>query len=171
MQEKLLIFQWFYSCVCSFLRRNSCPFDFVKVFDGPDNSSELIGTYCGQQRNLVLYSSESSLLVHFFTLRRTASTQNRGFKGIYEFSESFVKLDFIRKCSSEKKSAQIFRHCGPEGVHMANRPLSTFISGQHNGMHIRGSECDQKILSKRESSGLVFSPNYPFPYLPKTVCR
>lgn len=74
----------------------SCPFDYVKVFDGPDNSSALIGTYCGQQRNLVLYSSESSLLVHFFTLRRTASTQNRGFKGIYEFSEGFVKLDFIR---------------------------------------------------------------------------
>ncbi|XP_055324620.1 uncharacterized protein LOC129579067 isoform X3 [Sitodiplosis mosellana] len=115
-----------------------CPFDFVKVYDGPDNSSELIGTYCGQQRNLVLYSSESSLLVHFFTLRRTASTQNRGFKGIYEFSESFVKLDFIRL---------------------------------NNGMHIRGSECDQKILSKRESTGLVYSPNYPFPYLPKTVCR
>lgn len=108
------------------------------MYDGLDNSSELIGTYCGQQRNLVLYSSESNLLVQFFTLRRTASTQNRGFKGIYEFSESFVKLDFIK--------------------------LS-------NGVHIRGSECDQKILSKRESSGFVYSPNYPFPYLPKTVCR
>lgn len=45
------------------------------------------------------------------------------------------------------------------------------ISGENNGMHIRGSECDQKILSKRESFGLVYSPNYPFPYLPKTVCR
>lgn len=77
----------------------SCPFDFVKVYDGPDssNTSGLIGTYCGQQRNLVLYSSESSLFVHFSTLQRTANTQNRGFKGIYEFSESFVKLDFIRK--------------------------------------------------------------------------
>lgn len=75
----------------------SCPFDFVKVYDGPDNTSALIGTYCGQQRNLVLYSSESSLLVHFFTLQRTAHTQNRGFKGIYEFSEGFVKLDFIRE--------------------------------------------------------------------------
>ena len=30
--------------------------------------------------------------------------------------------------------------------------------------HIRGTECDQKILSKKESSGQVFSPNYPFPY-------
>lgn len=78
---------------------SSCPFDFVKVYDGPDssNTSGLIGTYCGQQRNLVLYSSESSLFVHFSTLQRTANTQNRGFKGIYEFSESFVKLDFIRK--------------------------------------------------------------------------
>lgn len=117
---------------------NSCPFDFVKVYDGPNNSSALIGTYCGQQRNLVLYSSESSLFVHFATLQRTANTQNRGFKGIYEFSESFVKLDFIH---------------------------------ENDGMHIRGSECDQKILSKKESVGFVYSPNYPFPFIPKTVCR
>ncbi|PSN56363.1 hypothetical protein C0J52_03754 [Blattella germanica] len=67
-----------------------CPFDYVKVFDGADNESAVIGTYCGQQRNLVLYSSENSLLVTFVTLQRTANTQNRGFKGIFEFSESFV---------------------------------------------------------------------------------
>jgi hypothetical protein len=70
----------------------SCPFDYVKVYDGPHNESAVIGTYCGQQRNLVLYSSESSLLVTFVTIPRTANTQNRGFKGIFEFSESFVKL-------------------------------------------------------------------------------
>ncbi|XP_015022668.3 cubilin isoform X3 [Drosophila mojavensis] len=115
-----------------------CPFDYVKVYDGPDNSSALIGTYCGQQRNLVLYSSESSLFVHFYTLPRTANSQNRGFKGIYEFSESFVKLDFIR---------------------------------ENDGIHIRGSECDQKILSNKESTGFVLSPNYPYPYIQKTVCR
>lgn len=45
----------------------------------------------------MLYSSESNLFVHFSTLQRTANTQNRGFKGIFEFSESFVKLDFIRE--------------------------------------------------------------------------
>lgn len=75
----------------------SCPFDIVRVHDGIDNTSAVIGTYCGQQRNLVLYSSESNLFIHFFTLQRTANTQNRGFKGIFEFSESFVKLDFIRE--------------------------------------------------------------------------
>lgn len=90
------IHTFFFSCSLP-ITIHSCPFDFVKVYDGPDNTSALIGTYCGQQRNLVLYSSESSLLVHFFTLSRTAVTQNRGFKGIYEFSEGFVKLDFIRK--------------------------------------------------------------------------
>lgn len=35
--------------------------------------------------------------------------------------------------------------------------------------HIRGTECDQKILSKKESSGQVFSPNYPFPYQVKQI--
>ncbi|CAH1967539.1 unnamed protein product [Acanthoscelides obtectus] len=114
-----------------------CPFDYVKVYDGLDNSSSIIGTYCGQQRNLVIYSSNSSLLVTFVTLPRTANTQNRGFKGIFEFSNSFTKLDFISK----------------------------------EGEHIKGTECDQKILSKKESSGFLFSPNYPFPYMPKLVCR
>lgn len=70
----------------------SCPFDYVKVYDGLDNTSAVIGTYCGQQRNLVLYSSDNYMLVSFVTIQRTASTQNRGFKGIFEFSESFVKL-------------------------------------------------------------------------------
>lgn len=43
--------------------------------------------------------------------------------------------------------------------------------GENDGVHIRGSECDQKILSKKESMGFVYSPNYPFPYVPKVVCR
>nr|XP_012232025.1 PREDICTED: dorsal-ventral patterning tolloid-like protein 1 isoform X3 [Linepithema humile] len=115
-----------------------CPLDYVKVYDGLDNSSAVIGTYCGQQRNLVLYSSENSLFVLFSTLKRTANTQNRGFKGIFEFSESFVSLDFIT---------------------------------EYHGEHIRGSECDQKILSKKETSGHVVSPNFPYPYIPKVVCR
>lgn len=71
---------------------SSCPFDVVKVYDGATNESAVIGTYCGQQRNLVLYSSESVMFIVFETLQRTATTQNRGFKGIFEFSESFVKL-------------------------------------------------------------------------------
>ena len=47
--------------------------------------------------------------------------------------------------------------------------LADFI--QADAEHIRGTECDQKILSKRESHGQVFSPNYPFPYQTNVVCR
>lgn len=62
------------------------------MFDGPDHISPLIGTYCGQQRNLVIFSSGSTLLLTFSTLQRIADTQNRGFMGIFNFSESYVKL-------------------------------------------------------------------------------
>ncbi|XP_042885956.1 cubilin-like isoform X1 [Penaeus japonicus] len=115
-----------------------CPFDQIKMFDGPDHISPLIGTYCGQQRNLVIFSSGSTLLLTFSTLQRIADTQNRGFMGIFNFSESYVKLDFIKTKEAE---------------------------------HIRGTECDQRILSQAESNGTVYSPNYPFPYHPNIVCR
>lgn len=32
-------------------------------------------------------------------------------------------------------------------------------------------ECDQKVLSRKESSGYVYSPNYPYIYLPNTLCK
>lgn len=42
---------------------------------------------------------------------------------------------------------------------------------KNEGVHVRGTECDQKVLSKRTSTGFIYSPNYPFPYIPKIVCR
>lgn len=74
------------------LSTRSCPFDIVSIYDGSNETSPLIGQYCGQQRNLVVYSTENYLYVTFDTLQRAANTQNRGFKGMFEFSESFVKL-------------------------------------------------------------------------------
>lgn len=114
-----------------------CPFDAVTIYDGPDNMAEKIGTYCGQMRNLVIFSTQNKLYITFTTLKRTAPAQNRGFLALYEFAESYVKLDFI----------------------------------QPDAEHIRGTECDQKILSKKESKGVVYSPNYPFPYQTNVVCR
>jgi len=115
-----------------------CPFDRVTIYDGPDNLAEKIGTYCGQMRNLVIYSTQNMLYVTLTTLKRTAPVFNRGFFGLFEFSSNYVKLDFIQNSDAE---------------------------------HIRGTECDQKILSRKESKGQVFSPNYPFPYQPYIVCR
>ncbi|XP_076057543.1 cubilin-like isoform X2 [Oratosquilla oratoria] len=114
-----------------------CPFDQIKMYDGPNTTAPLIGTYCGQQRNLVIFSRGSSLYVNFTTLQRAADAQNRGFQGIFNFSESYLGLDFIKSDSE----------------------------------HIRGTECDQRILSKGTSNGTIFSPGYPFPYAVNIVCR
>ncbi|XP_026333474.1 CUB domain-containing protein 2 [Hyposmocoma kahamanoa] len=71
------------------------------------------------------------------------------------------------------------RYCGPipprrrVSLHRAVALAfftDNFIS-KHDAEHIRGSECDQKILSKKESTGYVYHPNYPFPYIQKVVCR
>ena len=43
-------------------------------------------------RNLVVFSTHNQLYVTFQTLKRTAQVFNRGFYGIYEFSEDYVKL-------------------------------------------------------------------------------
>ncbi len=62
------------------------------MYDGPDKNAPKIGTYCGQMRNLVIFSTENMMLVTFTTLKRKAPAQNRGFFGLYEFSDNFVKL-------------------------------------------------------------------------------
>jgi hypothetical protein len=71
---------------------SSCPFDAITIYDGPDKMADKIGTYCGQMRNLIIFSTQNKLYITFTTLRRTAPAQNRGFIALYEFSESFVKL-------------------------------------------------------------------------------
>lgn len=66
--------------------------DYIKVYDGSSDQDPLIGTYCGQHRNLMVYSSGENLFVQFITLKRSADSQNRGFSAYFEFSERFVNL-------------------------------------------------------------------------------
>ncbi|CAG0891432.1 unnamed protein product [Darwinula stevensoni] len=115
-----------------------CPFDYVRVYDGLETSAPLVGTYCGQRRNLVIYSSTENLLITLTTMERMADAQNRGFSGLYEFSEVIARLDFIT---------------------------------QSGGEHIRGTQCDQKVLSGKETNGSVVSPNWPLPYMTNIICR
>ncbi|OQV20586.1 putative Cubilin [Hypsibius exemplaris] len=39
------------------------------------------------------------------------------------------------------------------------------------GEHVRGTECDQRILSTGRSNGIIKSPNSPFLYQPNVECR
>ena len=141
----------------------SCPLDAVDVFDGLDAKAPLIGRYCGQQRNVVIFSTEHHLLVTFTTLKRTADSQNRGFLAKFEFSETFVKLGIY----FEGDSSLLYIS---NSLNFVCVNYVDFIS-REDSKHDRGSECDQTILSRKGSSAVVYSPNYPFPYSPGIVCK
>nr|XP_033809337.1 ovochymase-1 isoform X2 [Geotrypetes seraphini] len=54
-----------------------CSLDSLKVYDGPNNSSRLLATFCGSKNNITLKSSGSYLSLHFQTDK---SLGERGFK-------------------------------------------------------------------------------------------
>ncbi|XP_029455857.1 ovochymase-1 [Rhinatrema bivittatum] len=62
-----------------FLTENSmgCSLDSLKVYDGSNNSSQLLATFCGSKNNITLKSSGSYLTLHFQTDK---SLGERGFK-------------------------------------------------------------------------------------------
>ena len=91
----------------------SCPFDYIKVYDGPDNEADEIDTYCGTiTDNRTIYSTGPSLNIVFATKsgRAEASTkgyitydekeakemERRGFRAVFEISDSFVNLGNTR---------------------------------------------------------------------------
>ncbi|KAG6939667.1 ovochymase 1 [Chelydra serpentina] len=58
-----------------------CIWDSLNIYDGPNHSSGLLASLCGQKKSLRLLSSSSYLTLHFKTDR---SVGNRGFKILFE---------------------------------------------------------------------------------------
>ena len=68
-------------------------FDFVNVYDGPDDSSQLIGTYCGNASPLIIQSSGRYLYVVFIS---DSSVISSG----YQATLSFVGRYFLSKLTA-----------------------------------------------------------------------
>lgn len=128
-----------------FLFSLSCPFDSIKVYDGPWNTSEVIEAYCGHRTNITVYSSSYNLYVQFVTKSgrieptkrayvppwdgtRTEeiSIQRRGFKASYEISAHFVDL-----CGSQNILCFYF--------HTKLKTFSPFKAFIRDGKHVRGT--------------------------------
>ncbi|XP_076445824.1 cubilin-like [Babylonia areolata] len=128
-----------------------CPFDYVKIYDGPDKKSPVIGTFCGRYNSsTILYSTQEIMYLEFVTgqgriefgkppIEQEAdfSFERKGFNITYEFSSALVDLEFITK----------------------------------EAVHIPGTLCDQRILSTKESNGTIFSPNYPGDFPENIICH
>jgi len=86
----------------------SCPFDYIKVYDGPDNEAEEIDTYCGSIENRTIFSTGDSLNIVFETKsgrpeatkqtyltydqKQVTEVERRGFQAVFEISDLFVNL-------------------------------------------------------------------------------
>ena len=70
----------------------SCPFDRMTIYDGPDNLAEKIGTYCGQMRNLVIYSTKECF-------QKMCSK-------LFKFQICFIQWDPLN-CSKERRLSRI----------------------------------------------------------------
>jgi hypothetical protein len=127
-----------------------CPFDYIKVYDGPTNEADVIDIFCGSLSNISLFSTSHSLHIDFVTKsgraeatkktyftyddKQVVEIQRRGFRAHFDISSSFISLDKLQ------------------------------------GSHVRGTECDQIILSGGGTNGTISSPDYPDSYPLNVTC-
>ena len=95
--------------VLLFLCVYSCPFDYIKVYDGYTIEAEVIGVYCGRLTDITIYSTSEALHLQFETKSGRVTptkkpyvpywekqlehdTQRQGFKAEFEISNKFVNL-------------------------------------------------------------------------------
>ena len=102
----------------------SCPFDYVKLYDGYTNEDEVIGTYCGKLKNFDLYSTGEALHIEFVTKsgrveptdppyvpywETDTKIRRSGFKAMFTIRNDFVDLG---KCVSGLTIFHDFLHLG-----------------------------------------------------------
>ncbi|XP_055954613.1 dorsal-ventral patterning tolloid-like protein 1 isoform X2 [Patella vulgata] len=127
-----------------------CPFDYLKIYDGYTNDSPVIGTFCGKYNHTVLYSTSEALHLEFVT------TQGRLVFGKTPL-EAEADFSFDRR-----------------GFNITYEFSDNFVNLDYIGQdaeHILGTECDQRILSKKESNGTITSPGYPESFPQNITCR
>ena len=73
-----------------------CASDVVKVYDGPNNNTNMIGKYCGRFNPFVLKSSGNSLFILFKT---DYSTSFRGFRATY----TAININTASECTFIEK--------------------------------------------------------------------
>ncbi|XP_063403810.1 cubilin-like isoform X2 [Mytilus trossulus] len=131
-----------------------CPIDYVLIHDGGSSKGEVIGRFCGNYKDVVIYSSENYLSIIFRTQSGRIDSLNadnlegdadflynrRGFNISFEFSDKFVKPAFSR-------------------------------AGGDHIQHIKGTACDVRISSKKRSFGTLTSPGYPSDVPPNVTCN
>uniref|UniRef100_A0A8R1U2C0 CUB domain-containing protein n=1 Tax=Pristionchus pacificus TaxID=54126 RepID=A0A8R1U2C0_PRIPA len=123
-----------------------CPYDSVTVYDGDSTSSPIIKKVCGLQQRMEQFSVGPELLIHF-NATDPPKADPRGYVIEYEFSSRFVDVNTL---------------LGGE---------STVFNYRERGVtHMRGTECNVRVESNRETTHYIHSPKYPDLYPANTTC-
>ncbi|XP_042194838.1 CUB and sushi domain-containing protein 1 [Callorhinchus milii] len=144
--------------------------DILKIFDGKDSSSRLLGTFSGSDMlHVTLNSTSSSLWLEFIT---NAGNTSKGFELLFSSFELIRCEDpgmpqFGYKIRDEGHFAGtgVVFGCDP-GYTLHGGSTLTCLTGDRrawdNGLPSCVAECGGRIIG--ESSGRILSPGYPAPY-------
>ncbi|KRZ71535.1 Cubilin [Trichinella papuae] len=69
-----------------------CPYDSLTIYDGDSYHAPIVQKVCGLQQSLELFSEAENLYLEFVS-NNQMSSEHRGFKIAYEFSQRFVSID------------------------------------------------------------------------------
>ena len=61
-------------------QHNSCNYDYVRIYNGPDETAPMLGEYCDRHAPSSLTSASNAVLIVF---RSDSSNTQRGFKADY----------------------------------------------------------------------------------------
>ncbi|GFO42186.1 cubilin, partial [Plakobranchus ocellatus] len=130
-----------------------CPFDYLRIYDGHSTTKPVIATLCGTfNSSTVLYSTTEELRLDFVTGEGRLEVDALPMQANADYS-------FVRK-----------------GFNISYEFSDTFVKldsdfVREGAQHIRGTECDLRIMSQEESNGTIVSPNYPGLCREGVVCR
>ena len=102
----------------------SCPYDYVRIYDGATLYDPEIGVYCGKYADIDVYSTNESMYVEFVTKSgrmeptkrpylsyweiNDQDVRQKGFNASFEISDRFVDLSessCVSRASVERQSS------------------------------------------------------------------
>ncbi|XP_067863040.1 CUB and sushi domain-containing protein 2 [Heptranchias perlo] len=150
--------------------------DILKIFDGKDSSSRVLGTFTGSEMlDVILNSTSSSLWLEFIT---NAENTSKGFELLFSSFELIKCEDpgtpqFGYKIQDEGHFAgtSVVFDCNP-GYTLRGDSVLTCLTGDRrawdNLLPSCVAECGGRIIG--ETSGRILSPGYPAPYYHNLHC-
>lgn len=117
------------------------------IYDGRSIKATKIGTYCGKKNDLEIWSTTNYLTISFTTKSGRQSDSNISYR-----RDKHITM------------------AGFRAIYRISDSIVSLDLSSKNSIHVLGSECDERVISHKESSGIIRSPNWPGAAPPNITC-